>query len=183
MQPRRIPWRPALRAEMNRMETKNMIQTIRLPQLGQFMARHFVDVFGTMLSMQTALSAKQEPPHFHERISGSVGFAGENVNGAIYVHFSEAMARRATSAMLGLTPEDVSGDSEVNDVIGEVANMLTGGLKSWLCDAGAPCAMSTPAIIRGSSFVIEPMPEVEREWLGFECGDERVVVEIHIKLS
>jgi len=31
--------------------------------------------------------------------------------------------------------------------------------------------------------VIEPTMEVEREWLVFECGAERVVVEVHIKLN
>ena len=45
-------------------------------------------------------------------------------------------------------------------MVGEATNMLTGGLKSWLCDSGAECAVSTPAIIRGSAFVIEPVPEV-----------------------
>ena len=72
--------------------------------------------------------------------------------------------------MLGLPPEEVTGETEVNDVVGEATNMLTGGLKSWLCDAGAECAVSTPAIIRGTSFAIEAMPDVARELLVFECG-------------
>jgi hypothetical protein len=45
------------------------------------------------------------------------------------------------------------------------------------------CAVSTPAIIRGTSFDVEPMPDVEREFLVFDCGEERLMVEIHIKLS
>lgn len=160
-----------------------MIQTIRKAHLGQFMSRHVVDVFSTMLALDAVLSEKDtELPHFQERVSGSVGFAGENITGAIYVHFSEPLARRATAAMLGLAPEELSGEAEVNDVIGEVANMLTGGLKSWLCDAGAACAMSTPAIIRGTSFAIEAAPDVERECLVFDCSGEQVAIEIHVKL-
>ena len=161
-----------------------MIQTIRIAQLGDYMARHFVDVFGTMLSLEAAVSSHTVPlPHDQQKVSGSVGFAGENVTGAIYVHFSDTLARRATASMLGLPEAEITGDAEVNDVVGEVANMLTGGLKSWLCDAGAPCAMSTPAIIRGASFCIEPMPDVEREVLIFECSGERVEVELHIKIN
>jgi len=46
--------------------------------------------------------------------------------------------------MLGLPPDEITGETEVNDVVGEATNMLTGGLKSWLCDAGSDCAVSTP---------------------------------------
>jgi chemotaxis protein CheX len=105
------------------------------------------------------------------------------VTGAVYLHISAEFAKVMAVTMLGLSPEDLSGESEVNDVIGEATNMLTGGLKSWLCDCGYDCAVSTPAIIRGASYVIESTEEVEREWLVFECGKEHVAVEVHIKLS
>jgi CheY-specific phosphatase CheX len=61
--------------------------------------------------------------------------------------------------------------------------MLAGGLKSSFCDSGAPCAVSTPAIIRGSSFQIESLPDVRHEVLLFDCGPNRVVVEVHLKTS
>jgi CheY-specific phosphatase CheX len=165
-------------------QMKTTTETIKAEQLGQFMSRHFVDVFSTMLALEAVLSTKSVPQHGTvERVTGSVGFAGENVTGAIYVHFSETLAKRATAAMLGIPAESISGHADVNDVIGEVANMLTGGLKSWLCDAGAPCAMSTPAIIRGTSFEIEVAPDVDQQNVVFECGGELVVVEIHVKLN
>src|SRR5690349_13430678 len=142
------------------------VQSLDIPG---FMTRHLVEVFETMLAMQVAPMAKFEPTHYVERVSGSVGFAGDNVNGAVYLHLSAAFANRVAAAMLGLAPEELA-EADVNDVIGEVTNMLTGGLKSSLCDTGAPCAVSTPAIIRGTSFVIEPLVDVERIWLGFDCG-------------
>ena len=147
------------------------------------MSRHLIEVCGTMLSMTASLSDAVAPNYRGERVTGLVGFAGENVNGAVYVHFPEALARRAAANMVGRPHEEITRHSEVNDVIGEIANMVTGGLKSWLCDAGAPCAMSTPAIIRGASFEIEASPEIERQFLIFHCGDETVVVEINIRLN
>jgi len=146
------------------------------------MTRHLVDVFDTMLAMPAALLPNAEPPQFFERISGSVGFAGETVTGAVYLHLTEAFANRVAAAMLGLSPEEKISENDVNDVVGEATNMLTGGLKSWLCDAGADCAVSTPAIIRGA-FDVEVMPNVAREFLIFESSGERIIVEIHIKLS
>lgn len=160
----------------------NLTQTVRISQLGEFMSRHFVDVFGVLLNLPATLSEKTQLPIFPQRISGLVGFAGETVAGTIGVHFSESFARCATAAMLGLKPDDLISPVEVNDVVGEVANMLTGGVKSFLNEAGVACAMSVPAIIRGTSFTIEAMPGVEREVLIFECAGESVVLEIHLKL-
>ena len=160
-----------------------MNQTIELPEVCEFMTRHLVDVFETMLSMKAELLPGSGLPLFDGRVTGAVGFAGERVTGAVYLHLSEPFSKQVGAAMLGITPEEITSENEVNDVVGEATNMITGGLKSWLCDAGADCAVSTPAIIRGTAYTIEAMPEVAREWLVFACADQRIVVEIHIKLS
>jgi chemotaxis protein CheX len=160
-----------------------MNQTIQLPAVCEFMTRHMADVFDTMLSMKASLVPKAEVPQYEERVTGAVGFAGPAVTGAVYLHQSAPFAKVMAATMLGLTPEDITGETEVNDVVGEATNMLTGGLKSWLCDCGYDCAVSTPAIIRGAAYVIEALPDVERECLVFECNGERVIVEVHIKLS
>ena len=159
-----------------------MSQTVQLPNVCDFMTRHLVDVFDTMLAMPAVLVPQAALPHFGERVTGSVGFAGDNVTGAVYLHLSAEFANRVAAVMLGLPPEEILGEHDVNDVVGEATNMLTGGLKSWLCDAGSSCAVSTPAIIRGA-FAVEAMPDVAREFLVFESGTERVIVEIHIKLN
>lgn len=146
------------------------------------MNRHLLDVFDTMLSMKAAAAPSAAAPQFDERVTGSVAFAGDHINGAVYLHLGTAFAAQVAGAMLGLPAEEL-GEAEVNDVVGEVTNMLTGGLKSWLCDSGAECAVSTPAIIRGASFVIEPVPNVEREWLVFDCNQNRIAVEIHVRVG
>lgn len=146
----------------------------------QFMTKHLVDVFETMLSMSAEV-ADGHPPDFPTRVTGSVGFGGESVTGAVYLHLSEPFGRQCTSAMLGLPAGETVGDGDVNDVVGEMTNMLAGGLKSALCDSGNVCAVSTPAIIRGTSYQIEAMPDVLREVFTFRSGDNPVLVEVHIK--
>ncbi len=160
-----------------------MNQIVQISDVREFMTRHLADVFDTMLSMKAILVPQAAVPLFGERVSGSVGFAGETVTGAVYLHLSAPFATQVTAAMLGLAPEEITGDTEVNDVVGEATNMLTGGLKSWLCDAGHQCAVSTPAIIRGTGFNVEPMEDVQCECLVFDCGQDRLVVEVHIKFN
>jgi chemotaxis protein CheX len=159
-----------------------MNQTIEIASICEFMNRHLADVFETMLSIKAVAAPNTGMPPSEERVTGSVAFAGEHICGAVYLHFGKPFAGHVAATMLGLAVEEL-GEAEVNDVVGEVTNMLTGGLKSWLCDSGAECAVSTPSIIRGSSFVIEPVPDVLREWLVFDCDHTRIVVEIHVKVG
>jgi len=159
-----------------------MSQIVQINDVAGYLRRHLTDVFDTMLAMQAEFVPSADLPATQERVTGSVGFAGDDVHGAVYLHLPAPFAVQAAAAMLGLPAEELTGEAEVNDVVGEMTNMLTGGLKSWLCDAGKPCAVSTPAIIRGA-YVIEPLPEVEREYMVFDCGEIQVVVEVHIKLS
>jgi chemotaxis protein CheX len=160
-----------------------MTQTVQLPNVCDFMTRHVVEVFETMLSMKTVHQPGAPVPDYTSQVTGCIGFGGENITGAVYFHVPAPFATEIATAMLGIRPEEITDENEVNDVIGEATNMIGGGLKSWLCDAGADCAMSTPAIIRGTSVEIESMPDVERERIVFSCGTTFIVIEIHIKLN
>jgi CheY-specific phosphatase CheX len=160
-----------------------MKQTIQNSDVRDFMKRHLVEVFDTMLSLKAILAPKAKTVQYGERVAGSGGFVGEKVTGAIYLHLSLPMANHMAAAMVRLAPDETPDDSTVNDVVGEVTNMLTGGLKSWICDAGLKCVASTPTIIRGAGFSIEPLADVHRERLIFDCGDDRFSIEIHIKFN
>jgi len=149
----------------------------------EFLVRHLAEVFLTMLSLPAVPLAALPSVDANEHISGSVGFAGETVTGAVYLHLPAPLATHITATMLGLPAAETPGDSDVNDVVGEVTNMLAGGLKSWLCDAGAVCALTTPAIIRGHSFHILAGEGVSRIKFVFESSPHQGLVEAHIKFN
>jgi CheY-specific phosphatase CheX len=151
------------------------------PDALKFMAGHLEEVFSTMLSLEIVPVQTTERPQFSDRVTGSVGFAGDTVNGVVYLHLSDGLANRVAGAMLGLPPEESLSEMDVNDAVGEVTNMLAGGLKSAFCDAGAMCALCPPAIIRGAAFEVQPAPGLERLWLVFDCVPERAAVEIHLR--
>jgi chemotaxis protein CheX len=159
-----------------------MNNTISAADVREYVSAHLNDVFETMLSMKaepgTALPAE---PFQGEHVSGTVGLAGETVTGAVYLHMSSPFARQAAAAMLGLAPEELTEVKDINDVVAEMTNMLGGGLKSWLCDAGSLCVLTTPSVVRGRAFTIKAHPGVEVIQLGFTCSDSRGRVEVHLK--
>jgi len=151
--------------------------------MAAFLQQQAKDVFSTMASMDVAAAPGPNGLFDRERITGVVGIGGEQVTGAVYLHLPLALAEQITRQMLGMEPGDPLEETAVNDVTGELTNMLAGGLKSTLCDRGLPCAVSTPTIIRGNAYDIEVMPDVQRTCLPLLAADQPILVEVHIKLN
>lgn len=151
--------------------------------LKSFVTNTVKGVFKTMLSMQME---PEEPPcpqdPAGEHIVGTVGLAG-GVMGTVGIHVGREFAREMTASMLGMDPADIEGDEEVNDVIGEVCNMVGGDLKSRLCDAGMPCSLSIPTITFGRNFKIESKGWERHEQFGFRNSHHSALIEVFIKAA
>ena len=138
-------------------------------------------VFDTMLALPVDLLEDDvEDLSGGCHIVGSVGIAG-SVMGNVNILVSESFARIMTAAMLGMDEDEIEGEEEVKDVLGELCNMVGGDIKSRLCDAGLECGLSIPSITSGSNFYIEPRGWARNERFGFRCNGHLALVEIHMK--
>ena len=139
------------------------------------------DVFDTMLSMEVrAVEGHVKEKQNGNCLVGSVGFAGK-VMGNLNLCVEEAFARRMTAAMLDMEIGDIIDEAEIHDVIGELCNMICGGLKSRLCDYGLACELSIPSVTAGKEFKIEPKGWDRSECYEF-CNQQHTArVEIYIK--
>ncbi len=113
-------------------------------------------------------------------VGGSVGFAGE-VNGLVSVYVTETFARTLAGRMLGLPEDALGGDEVVDDVIGEVSNMIAGSVKSRLCDSGNACVLTMPTVARGTSLRSEAAGSSECRLLTLICDTEFVLIELLMK--
>lgn len=170
-------------------------QEISEPLIRENIARAINDVFKTMLgktpemtATATQASEASWPPIPTgdaapvPQIVGTVGFLGD-VNGLIYLYLPETFARLCTCHLLGMTEAEIDevGDEVVNDAIGEMTNMSVGSFKNGLCDAGYPCLLTIPSILRGSNFCVEPISTAQRYIYTFTCGGHKVVTDILLK--
>ena len=138
-------------------------------------------VFDTMLSMTIEISDREFPlNNQRRRIVGSVGFAGK-VMGNVSVHVNEDFAHGITAAMLGMEIDEIEGDEEVYDVIGELSNMIGGDLKSRFCDADLACDLSIPSITIGSDFTTETKGWTRHESFVFQQEGNLALVEVFLK--
>lgn len=153
--------------------------------------RAVADVFKTMLGRVPSVNSDSDRrfadplpqlDNHRPQVVGTVGFLGD-VNGLIYLHLDLAFARLCTCHLLGMTESelDEAGDEVINDAIGELTNMTVGSFKNGLCDAGFPCKLTIPSILRGSNFSIEPISSAVRHVYYFDCQEHRVVADILLK--
>jgi chemotaxis protein CheX len=153
-------------------------------------------VFKTMLGRSAQLCPKSHqgevttsPPVPSEpsskvQVVGTVGFLGD-LSGLIYLHFDLEFARLSTCHLLGMTAAELeeAGDEVINDAIGEITNMTVGSFKNALCDAGFPCKLTIPSILRGSNFCVEPISSAQRHIYRFDCGGSIIVADILMKVG
>jgi chemotaxis protein CheX len=155
--------------------------TINSLDLKQFITAAVSNVFDTMLSMEVkSVTVGQQENYNGSRVVGSVSFAGA-VSGNVNLHVDEAFARLMTADILGMETDEIEGDEEIHDVIGEVCNMIGGDLKSRLCDSGMTCELSIPSITSGKEFRIEPKGWDRSERFGFSNNQHIAQVEVFMK--
>jgi CheY-specific phosphatase CheX len=149
--------------------------------LKTFITNAVYGVFDTMLSMEVKMADKEFPVDgAGRRIVGSVGFAGR-VMGNVSVHVNDGFAGEITAAMLGMETDEIEGDDEIFDVIGELSNMIGGDLKSRFCDADLTCELSIPSITSGSDFTMETKGWTRHESFVFQNEENLALVEVFIK--
>ncbi|HSO63289.1 MAG TPA: flagellar motor switch protein FliN [Desulfobacterales bacterium] len=141
------------------------------------------NVFDTMLSLTLEpAEAVASTSLTGTRDVSSVCFAGD-ATGIVSVHVPEDLARIMAANMLGMEPEEIEGHAEIEDLLGELGNIVGGNLKSALTDAGLRCALSTPSFTTGSDFMIESLNLERYERYAFQCEGRAVFVEMGIKIS
>lgn len=136
--------------------------------------------FATMMSIELqATKMAAMTPFKGEHIVGEVGFAGK-ATGVVHLRLLPAGAMAIATHMLGLKPEDFGSDAEVDDVIGELSNIVTGNLKSNLCDAKLDCKLSPPKISRSTDFALINPSGTVAERFGFRAPELDIFVDINV---
>ncbi len=88
-------------------------------------------------------------------VSGLIGFAAKNCKGAIALCFPTDTAIKVFNAMMGGVGDQVTKITpEVQDAVGELANIVAGGAKSELAQSGLTFNLAIPTIVLGRNHTI-----------------------------
>ena len=120
------------------------------------------EVFQTMVFMpitqgQQAMKIKGEPRGY---ISGTISITGEDINGNVSLILDMPLATRIFRSMMGLDRNAPVNDQDINDAVGELANMVAGGAKSKLQEQSVYFKIGLPTVVIGENHYIEPPKNV-----------------------
>lgn len=111
-------------------------------------------------------------------ITGIVGLGGE-LTASIVLHLKKECALKITSNMLGTSYEDI--DEDVKDAVGEVSNMVAGGVKVELAQTGVNLDQSLPIVVTGSDFDTSCLNGESSMLVPFTIDDNEFFVEFSFK--
>jgi chemotaxis protein CheX len=95
---------------------------------------------------------KKSDNHAGGDISGMIGMVGDNVQGSMSISLDEELVLEIMHKMLGEKPESI--DADVQDMVGEITNMICGGAKNELGQKGYDFGMATPVVVSGKNHTI-----------------------------
>jgi chemotaxis protein CheX len=118
----------------------------------QTINRYVPEVMQTMVGLSATPGTGNEnypQPSKLKGVTGAIGLSGK-VNGIVYTAYSESLSKHVAEKILGGS----AGEQDILDVVAELTNMVTGNLKSTLCDMGYNCTLSIPSVMRGDEISV-----------------------------
>jgi hypothetical protein len=114
-----------------------------------------------------------------EHIVATARFDGKGT-GLVQLRLAPAEARSIAISALSLTPDTSVSAEEIDDVVGELANMIGGNLESNLCDGGIHCKLAAPEVTRAEDFHKHGAAGGFSERLGFAATGLTAFVDVSV---
>ena len=135
------------------------------------------DIFITMVGLEDLAHLPgdvTEAPQFVDCITSLVGLEGR-CSGMVSLHMPGSLAVKTAECMLEIGMVD---HYDVNDALGELANMIAGSFKSNLLHGGFGAQHSIPSVVHGTEFVSSLFQADNRITVGFGAEQERFMVTV-----
>lgn len=150
-------------------------------QLVKSLTKDVQEVFINMVGIEDLMHLPIQvdaTTHFKECLTAMVGLAG-TYNGLVSVHLPWPLAISFTSLMLGMEVTEI--DDDVNDAMGEIANMVAGSFKQHLSKGGSDVHLSTPSVVNGGDYIVSSGKNLENITLKFATDEEWFMVSLSIE--
>ncbi len=121
-----------------------------MPPIERYITEATLEVFASMIFIDIIPGEplKGKNDGIDSNLTSMIGLAGD-LQGVLAVHCPETAALGITGAMLGMDVATI--DDDVRDAIGEIANMVAGGLKVSLADNDIATELAIPTTVLGKA--------------------------------
>jgi chemotaxis protein CheX len=158
--------------DMGAVMTNNMVT---IQELEICLEKALKEIFSTMLSCNSEIIPYDQVEVVPPGLSAIVGFGGK-ISGFIATHMSPRTACAFAECLLGMTFTEV--DDIVADAIGEIVNMLAGGVKKYASESEDLFKISVPSIIFGTDYATHAPKNAEMTCIGVRAGVSTFAVQL-----
>ena len=132
------------------------------------------DIWAAMLGLDLTPKHDGAMHDPNERVvTGMVQITGD-WEGAVSVQVSERLASNAAALMFAMAEDEVT-EEELNDTVGELANMTGGNVKSML---EGTLALSLPSVTAGKDYTVSMPGTVQSARASMDADGELVVMTV-----
>jgi chemotaxis protein CheX len=149
--------------------------TVTILDLELGLEKALQEIMTTMFNRNSQISQPDQIDVVAPGISAIIGFGGK-ISGFIAIHLSPKNACTLAEGLLGMKFEAV--DEIVADAMGEMVNMLAGGLKKFASQSEDLFKISVPSIVYGSDYSTHAPKNSERLAIGVQAGDCSFTVQL-----
>jgi chemotaxis protein CheX len=110
------------------------------------------------------------------QVSGLIGMVGDKVQGSMSISFDEGLVLEIMHKMLGDKPDSI--DSDVQDMVGEITNMICGGAKNELGQKGFDFGMATPIVVSWKNHTINHQVDGKKMVMPFSHASGNLYLEM-----
>lgn len=140
------------------------------------------EVFSTMvmLDIDDLTTTEIDVDGNTTRLTSMLGLGG-GLRGILAFHCPKAVATGITSAFLGMDVLEI--DEDVKDAVGEITNMVAGGLKVYLASKNINIELAIPTSVIGKSFKTSGLSGASQVIVPFSCDSGKFWVELKFVLT
>ena len=113
-------------------------------------------------------------------VSAMIGLTG-GFSGMLGIHCPEEVGLAIAGAMLGMELEQI--DADVKDALGEITNMVAGGIKERFAAEQVPLQLAIPTAISGKTYTISSPTKSNRVVIPFNIQQGQFFVEMKYSLN
>ncbi|HBA73561.1 MAG: hypothetical protein A2X82_00385 [Geobacteraceae bacterium GWC2_55_20] len=161
-------------------ETLSALNTTE-ERLARVLTKDVQEIFSSMVGVEDIMYLPPQldlTSHFKDCLTAMVGLAG-SYSGLVSIHVPWPLAISFTSQMLGMEVTEI--DDDVNDAMGEIANMIAGSFKQHLSKGGSDIQLSTPSVVNGSDYTVTSGSNIENITLKLATDEEWFIVSLSLE--
>lgn len=150
-------------------------------EFSKYISDATLEVFATMVFMDIEPGEPSgDTLGVDSNLTSIIGLAG-GLKGLLAIHCPGDVARGVTGAMLGMDVEEL--DEDVKDAIGEVANMIAGGIKVSLAEHDRDVELAIPTTVIGTSIRTSGLAGASKVIVPFSTPAGRFEIEFKYVLA